>query len=288
MKNILLFVIIFCVCNKSYCQEKELVLNFLENKLYAEKSNVEFIIDNQKKEIPKALLEDLETGLQYGLDNSHVFNKSSKSKMMTSIHDNGGVSILGSITKGPSHYLVILKILNLDLIEKEKGGEYKFSADIKCFDLITGTNIMQRSVSKNGTYNGKSEITYSSTKMSQDLAKLVRSNTTTAIKDQFPIANFVTSLGEVKGDKVKSVAVNSLRYAKQNKPKYAYAHVVDKEIEIDGKTIYLFKLVGQLSLPKKVKTETHYRVGDGKKQLLAAFNEGKDIYITKSPLGAGL
>lgn len=287
MKNILLFFLMLSICHHSYSQEKELVLNYLENRQYAEKSDVEFAIDNQKLEVPKGLLEDLETGMQYGLDNTHIFNKSSKGKIMTNEYDNGTPSIM-SLTKGPAHYLVILKILNLDFIEEKDGGKYKFNADIKCFDLIKGINIMQRTVSKTGTYSSKSNVTYSSTKMSQDLAKLIRETTTNSIKNQFPAANFVTSLGEIKGDKVKSVAVNSLRHAKQSNPKIAYAHIVDKEIEVDGKTVYIFKLVGLLSQPKKVKTEIHYRVGDGKKQLLAAFNEGKDIYVTKAPLGPGL
>jgi len=285
MKNTIVFILMLCICNHSYSQEKELVLNFLENKLYAEKSDVEFIIDNQKIEIPEGLLTDIETGMQYGLDNSHVFNKSSKSKMMSNTYD---ASFFERMQKKPSHYLVILKILYLDLIEKENGGDYKFSADIKCLDLINGTNIIHRNVSTTGTYSNKADITYSSSKLSQDIAKRVREATTKSIKNKFPIANFVISLGEVKGDKVKSVATNSLRYAKQGKPKYAYAHIVDKEIEVDGKTIYLFELVGNLSQPKKIKSEIHYRVSDGKKQLLAAFNEGKDIYITKAPLGPGL
>lgn len=285
MKHTILLFILSLVFTMSYAQEKEHVIDYLENRVYSDKSPAEYLIDDQKFEIPAAFLEDIMTGFEAGINNTARFGNTTKGKIQTSKYDTEGSVLL--FAKKPAHYMFVLKVLNFKTIENEKGsgGELQFDADIKCFDLIKGTIVMQRNVKKEGVYSSLQELQYTSNSLSKGMAKKIRETTYAGIKDVFPTSNFITSLDEVIGDKVKSIKVGKHRYSLQGSPKYAYAHIVDKEYEIDGKRAYTFTSIGLLKLPKVTGSIVIYKVGDGKKQILSAFNEGKDVFVSPTQLG---
>lgn len=285
MKNTILILLIIIGVNESYAQDKEHVLNYLQNNTYAANSPAEFVIDNQKFEIPEGFLEDITTGFKSGINKRARFGIATKGKMQTGKYDTGGK--IDVLKKKPAHYMFVLKVLNFEALKNEEGngGSLKFDADIKCLDLIKGTVVMQKNVKKDGLFSSIHDLQYSTTAIGKVIANVIMEATNSGIKDVFPTGNFIKNLGEIKGDKVKSVTVGKHRYTRQGSPKYAYAHVVDKELEVDGKKLYTFRFIGQLHTPKVSRSEVEFKVGDGKKQILTAFNEGKDIFVSPSQLG---
>jgi hypothetical protein len=285
MKNIILLFILSLAFTVSNAQEKEHVIDYLENRIYSDKSPAEYLIDDQKFEIPEAFLEDILGGFEAGINSRARFGIATKGKMQTSKYDTEGSAVL--FKKKPAHYMFVLKVLNFETIknEEDSGGKLKFDADIKCFDLIKGTIVMQRNVKMDGNVSSIHLLQYSSTPTSKDIAKAIKETTIAGIEGVFPSSNFITKLDEVKGDKVKSIKVGKHRHNMQGSPKYAYAHIVDKELEINGKRVFTFTLIGQLRSPTSAGSEVIFKVGDGKKQILSAFNEGKDIFVFPTQLG---
>ncbi|MFT4533227.1 MAG: hypothetical protein ACJA1A_001728 [Saprospiraceae bacterium] len=286
MKNTILTLLIMIGASESYAQDKEHVLNYLQNNVYASKSPAEFIVDNQKFQIPEGFLEDITLGFESGINKRARFGIATKGKMQTNEYDTGGkISIL---KKKPPHYMFVLKVLNFETIKNEEGsgGTLRFNADIKCLDLIKGTIVMQNNVKKDALFSSIHLLQHSTTTAGKIIAKVIMEATNTGIKNVFPSGNFITKLGEIKGDKVKSVNVSKHRNTMQGSPKYAYAHIVDKELEVHGKKVYTFSCVGQLHTPKEVsRSEVEFKVGDGKKEILTAFNQGKDIFVSPTQLG---
>ncbi len=287
MKNLLLLFLVIIASTSTSAQEKELVTNYIENKVYADKSPAEYLIDNNKFTIPEGVMKDLFVGFEYGIKNTHRFTDLFKSKIQSSEFDTGGS--ISSFIRKPMHYLFILKILNYEIIENksDRTGMYKFDADIKCFDIITGTNIIQTNIKQTGKLKSVNEIIYASSEMSKSLAKKIRETTNAQIRKVFPSVNYIKELGEIKGDKVKSIIVDRGLHGLQTNPKRAYAHIVDQEITFDDETIYTFKLVAELHTPGKgpKPSDIVFKVGDGKKEILTAFNEGLDIYVTTTQMG---
>ena len=282
---------LLCFLNPLIGQEKEHVINFLENRQYAQKSPVECVIDQNNIEIPNGVMKDLKTGLTYGINNTHKFEKVYFGEMMTSEYTNIGNSI-SELARAREHYLFIVKILNFDgdIIDskKEKNIIYHFNANLKTIDMITGEVIFATNINTTKSIPKNADLKYGPSDVSEHIAKIVRERTTSLINLHFPSANVVSKPEEIKGDKVNSISASKLKYMKQGRPDKSYAHIVDKTISKDGKESYTFSLVGILGNSSKNKNDADeiiLKVRKGKKKLLEVLNTDQTVYITTSQLG---
>lgn len=262
-------------------QETEHVLNFLKESRYTNNPNAEVYVVNDKQNIPAALLDNIKVAFHYGVKNTtkfaNVYDRSAEKYEDIS---------LSHLTQNTAHYLFVLDINEYTVVPgKASRSRVYLSADIKGLDIVSGTVICQEAIDLNVKLKNYSEYTFSESKEGEAFVKTIRERTGSAVRGYFRDAGLILKLGEIDGDKVKTVLVNQLEYMKSGSPKYLGVYRVDKINESDRHTSYTFLKVGELRSGKKLKDLTELKVGDGKKEILKYYNDGVPLYYTTMSLG---
>ncbi|MFT6334626.1 MAG: hypothetical protein ACI86M_001514 [Saprospiraceae bacterium] len=270
----------------SYAQDKDEVIRYLENKQYADKSYVEYIIDTKDVQFGEGVYRDLHSNFKSEIERSYRFlgvNKHSENK------GDSKLKVTKDIIKKPSHYLFILKIANFKVEDTSSNlSNYILDANIKCIDLISGLNIGQVSFRKAGSIIISNISSEEQTSFSLGLGAKIRQIMVPFIRKTFPITNHITRFKRLKKKNELHVNVDRKKYFHQGSPKYLFAHMVDQEYNVDGKKVFTFIKLGILHSvvkPKKGEKEISYLFKGERKKIVSIYNEGIKIYITNVILG---
>ena len=281
------------IMSSGIAQVHDQVMNYIENKKYTNEPRVEVVLDLNRHKIESDLLKDLETGLLYGVKNTHLDNDARLMFLDASrSYDEGILSQIAARSRKGPHYVVSCKVADLTFTDSDsgEGGSYVFKGIIKGTDVVNGTVLFYQEINLKGKSKVLREFSYfhTTSDMSQAIAKKIRETTNELVKTNFPKANYVMDIEEIDKEKAKVISGLLSNHMKQSNPKKVYAYIVDQEIEIDGIKNYTFLKIGEAKKPYKDSTKRNkifYKVSKGEKEILAYFNEGKKIYLSTVELG---
>lgn len=281
IKMKLFIALLVCVVVEVTAQDDARLM--LENKYYGDNNNVNYVvqINPHIKGTEWRAEKMLNETAMHGLRRKSAFTKVEEL--------DGGLTIRNLLSITSYQYLFVLTLNQAEKIFLRKTNKlYLFSADIECIDVITGQTVLFDSfdwVSEEKNDN-ESERPFND-KPFKDFLNSVKNSIASHAMDLFPIVPTISSMVEVKKDKVKKVGISNKKYGQIGKPKELRVYRVVDKVEVDGKLLFTYSMVGKIFPTKKVdpKGIRTMSVGDGKKEILKYFNSGEQLYITTKLLG---